>query len=182
MYTFIHTTNCGGSSIDNFFRRYYKQIIYSEPYCELKCEENNNPIIIVRNPLERFISIYKYWKHYHGHTYKNYTINDFVSKIINGNLLFNEDYAPITNWINDVPYNKIIIILYCNNLNEKIQKLLDELKIRNKGFTLYKYSINNNEEIILDDTTINFISEYYKDDFQLYDQIIDNPELFKMVI
>jgi hypothetical protein len=184
-----------------FFRNYYSEFINGEGH-DNKCTNYNNPIIIIRDPIDRFISMYKYWKggscdmyNYKRskvfvQNYHNYTIKDFIKLIKNNrydvlcqDFTWNQHFQPITNWINNTNYKNIIIILYEKNLNEKINKLLSNLKIKNKGLELPMINISNNKETIkLDNEDIIFVQSYFANDFKLCDNIKNRPELFKFVI
>jgi len=69
-------------------------------------------------------------------------------------------------------------------LNNKIQKLLDILKIPNKNIVLNKINITKkiDEKIILDEDDKNFIEKYFEKDFELINNIKNHPELFRLVI
>ena len=200
-YTFIHPTKTGGTACETFFKENYSEFIKGMGH-DNKCMNNNNPIIIIRDPTDRFISMYKYWKY--GsldidkfkrnsaflQNYTNYTIKDFINLIKNKqhgdlyqNFTWNQHFEPISNWINNVDYANIIVILYEKNLNEKINKLLNLLNIKKKPVDLPIINVSNNKENIqLDDTDILFVKSYFTDDFKLYDDINYRPELFKHVI
>jgi len=200
-YTFIHPTKTGGTACEMFFRNYYSEFINGEGH-DNKCTNDNNPIIIIRDPIDRFISMYKYWKggscdmyNYKRskvfvQNYHNYTIKDFIKLIKNNrydvlcqDFTWDLHFQPITNWINNTNYKNIIIILYEKNLNEKINKLLSNLKIKNKGVELPMINISNNKETIkLDNEDIIFVQSYFANDFKLCDNIKNRPELFKFVI
>jgi hypothetical protein len=76
-----------------------------------------------------------------------------------------------------------LVILYTKNLNEKMNKLLGALNIVNKHIDLPIINVSNNKENIqLDDNDILFVKSYFVDDFKLYDDIKNRPELFKYVI
>jgi hypothetical protein len=201
IYTFIHPTKTGGTACESFFQEHYSEFIKGTGHNN-KCMNNNNPIIIIRNPIDRFISMYKYWKYgsldidkykrsgVFLQNYKNYTIKDFINLIKNKNhndlyqnFTWDRHFHPITNWINNTDYKNIIVILYEKNLNEKIYKLLEVLKIKPKLVELPIINVSNNKENIqLDDDDIIFIQSYFVDDFKLYDNVNNHPELFKLVI
>ena len=200
-YTFIHPTKTGGTACETFFKEHYSEYIKGTGH-DNKCMNNNNPIVIIRDPIDRFISMYKYWKYgsfdidkYKRNSvflqnYNQYTIKDFIRLIKNKQhedlyqtFTWNQHFEPITNWINNVDYANIIVILYTKNLNEKINKLLNALKINNKQIDLPIINVSNNKENIqLDNDDIIFIKSYFVDDFKLYDDIKNRPELFKHVI
>jgi len=201
IYTFIHPTKTGGTACERFFEENYSKFIKGRGH-DNKCTNNNNPIIIIRDPIDRFISMYKYWKYgsldidkfkrnsVFLQNYNQYTIKDFIRLIRNkqhGDLYqsftWNQHFEPITNWINNTNYANIIVILYSKNLNEKINKLLNTLKIKIKPVELPIINVSNNKENIqLDDDDILFIKSYFADDFKLYNDVKNRPELFKQVI
>ena len=126
-YTFIHPTKTGGTACETFFKEHYSEFIKGIGH-DNKCMNDNNPIVIIRDPIDRFISMYKYWKygsldidkykrgvvflkHYNG-----YTIKDFIQLIKNKrhgdlyqNFTWNQHFEPISNWINNVNYDNIIV-------------------------------------------------------------------------
>lgn len=201
-YTFIHPTKSGGTAVAGYFKEHYSDYIQGQ-WHDNKCTNKNNPIIIVRNIKDRFLSMYKYWKGgsemYKRDTewkttYENTTILDFIAMLKrNDKQLCTQFTDPIhfkntchwirTNWKN------IIIIKYEKNMNNKIQTLINKLNIPNKNIPL---PIVNNSVLNIDDEKIltsseveyldKFITEYFKTDLALMHVIENNPELFKMVI
>lgn len=201
VYTFIHPTKTGGTACESFFHRHYSEYIKGQGHNN-KCTNDNNPIIIIRDPTDRFISMYKYWKYgsfdidkykrddEFKNNYKNYTIKDFINLIKNKNhndlyqnFTWDQHFHPIVKWIDNTDYNKITVILYERNLNEKINKLLDMLKIKNNGAKLPIINVSDNKENIqLDNDDIIFIKTYFVDDLKLYDDVQNRSELFKHVV
>lgn len=199
-YTFIHPTKTGGTSCERFFKKYYPTYIQGEGH-NTKCTNNNKPIIIVRDIYDRFLSMYYYWKNGAIDTrfkrdkdfinkYNNITIKQFIELIKNKKhaILFKKftwdrHFWPITNWINNTKYENIIIIKYEKNLNEKIQTLLNTLKIPNKNILLPKVNISNRDnKEELDEEDKEFVKTYFKTDFELIETIETSPHLFKLVI
>ena len=203
-YTFIHPTKSGGTAIENYIKKHYSEHITGIGHDNI-CSNHNNPIIVVRDVKSRFISMYKYWKNGSIDTifkrdinwkkkYKNFTILDFINilkfdkkKLYNG-FTWNQHFSNTSTWINNTDYKNIIIIKYDNNLNNKIQQLINYLKIPNKNIPLdvvNKSFIDNYDKHFIqkyDKQIDEFIKIYFKDDFILVNKINNHPELFKTVI
>lgn len=200
-HTFIHPTKNGGTACEIYFDKHYNEYITGMGHTNL-CGNSNNPIIIIRDIPDRFISMYKYWKYGAIDThfkrdnnfiekYKNYTIKNFIQMLKDENkedlhtvFTWSQHFENQIKWINNADYKNIIIIKYENDLNQKINKLISFLNIPNKNITLPKMNISNNynENIILDNLDMTFIKEYFKEDYELLNKINNNPQLFKIVI
>jgi hypothetical protein len=183
MYTLIHPTKCGGTSFGEFIRKHYSDHILWKGHIEI-CSNENNPIIIIRDPVERFISMFNYWKNgsnrYKRHTtfinkYNKYTIKDFINLLKNNDtrnlyqqFTWNQHFSSYSEWIDDTDYKNIVIIKYCSDLNEKIDSLLDYLKIDKKSVQLDKINVSKKDNVVLDKIDMTFIKERYKFDFDLY--------------
>jgi hypothetical protein len=202
IYTFIHPTKTGGTAVEEYFSENYSNYITGIGHI-FKCSNNNNSIIIVRDAKSRFLSIYKYWKngaidtHYKPSSYykeknKDITILDFINiwktnkEYLLTNFTWDQHFHNITEWIGNTEYKNIIIIKYEKDLNNKIQKLINYLGIKNKNIPLKKCNISctidNEDELLNHPDVINFVEEYFKDDINLLNTIENNPELFKLVI
>ncbi len=202
-YTFIHPTKSGGTAVENYFSKHYKDYITGTGH-ETKCTNTNNPIIIIRDVKSRFYSMYKYWKNGSidsnfkrssdfKEIHKSISILDFIDllkynkeKLYHG-FTWNQYFENTNKWIGDTDYKNIIIIKYCNDLNDKIQKLINYLNIPNKNIPLTKYNVSvdmsDQDKLLMDDVNINeFIEDYFKDDIKLINIIENNPEQFKLVI
>ena len=200
-YTFIHPTKTGGTACEIYFEKYYSDYIKGKGHFT-QCTNDNNPIIIIRDVIERFISMYKYWKYGPIDTIfkknndeleknKKYNINDFITMIKNNDTqqLFNKTtwdkhFFQQHYWINNTEYKNIIIIKYDKNLNEKINKLITLIHIPNKNIPLpiINTTKENDENIILTNENFTFIKNYFKDDYDFIEKINNNPELFKLVL
>lgn len=202
MFTFIHPTKSGGTALERYFEAHYKEYIVGKTHGN-KCSPTNNPIIVLREPIDRFISMYKYWKkgskdikpyqrsNEFVSKYGNYTIKDFINLLkdnakvdlcvsFTGNLHF----VPTTHWIAKTPLDKIIIILYIKNLDIKMTHILKNLGVPDKKIPLgiVNESIGSDEDVILNEEDLQYINERFKDDFDLYEKAQTQPELFRMVL
>jgi hypothetical protein len=201
MYTFIHPTKSGGTALEEFFALHYNTYIKGKRH-ETLCTNTNNPIIVVREPIDRFISMYKYWKNgsidFNIHMrpgdflkkYNNYTIKDFINLIKKNStkelhVAFTNKFhfATTKQWINNTPYNKIIVIKYIKNLDIKMPYILKNLGIPDKHIPLPIANVSSSkEDIILDEDDLNFIRRRFKDDFDLYNDVNTKKSLFRMVL
>lgn len=204
-YTFIRPTKTGSSAIRKYFNEHYKEYITINTHL-VRCNNSNNPIIVVRGVKSRFISMYKYWKNLSVdidrckrdldfiEKHKDITVLDFISilktdkayLVENNKYMAADVYDNISAWIGDTDYKNIIIVKYREDLNESIQRLINFLGIENKNKPVEKIRIsgtdNIKEELFNHPDVDDFIKEYFKDDIILIDAIEKTPELFKAVI
>jgi hypothetical protein len=152
-YTFIHPTKCGGTAVETFFSEHYSDYIIGQGH-DNACQPDNNPIIIVRCPIERFKSMFNYWKYGSCdgpyvrdaefiEKYQSYGIKDFIQLLKNEafyhlyqDFTWHQHFSSISTWVNTVYYDKIIVIRYDTDLNTKIQLLLEQLNIPTKNVIL----------------------------------------------
>ena len=198
-YRFIHPTKTGGTAIEKYFENNYSEYIIGKFHTEI-CKNYNNPIIIVRCPIERFISMFNYWKNGSMDSkykrlssfideYKYYSIKEFIKLIKEKQT--NKLYIDFTNdlhfssmkyWISENDYSKTVIIKYHNDLNTKIPDLLHKLNIPDKKIILEKFNVSIKEKVELDEEDKSFLKKQYNYDFKLWDTIHNNRKLFKAVI
>jgi len=209
-YIFIHPTKCGGTAINNFFMKVYPYHTITNIGFkhEKKCKDYDNPVIIVREPIDRFISMFKYWKSggmqfkdYEDITrerirkkdfndkYMNYTIKDFISLLKRKDICLYKDftfpvhYETMFYWIKPEDYSKTIVITYCEDLNNRLPEILKALEIESVGKNLDKINVSKNQEAIkLDEEDLKYIKSVYKYDIELWDNIHNNPSIFKKVL
>ena len=199
MYTFIHPTKSGGTALEEHFSQHYDNYIEGRNHYN-KCTPQNNPIIVLREPVDRFISMYKYWKYGSNvflrskefmDKYSSYTIKDYIDLIKINDLeeliidfTYNEHILPTSYWLNGTPLDKIIIIIYVKNLDEKMTNILKTLGIPDKKIPIPIVNItkNSEEKVTLDDDDLHFIRTQYKEDFDLYEKAQNQPYLFRKVL
>lgn len=200
VYTFIHIPKCGGTAVENYFLRYYSDRITGTTH-KWVASETNNPIVILRNPVDRFISLYHYWKNgSHGRNSRNqdftqrygdFTIKDFIQLIKDRKerdlvvgYMWRVHYHPQINWIPKETYKHAIIVTYVNDLDHKIKQLLEYCNIPYNGIKLERSNITRKkegEEVILEQDDHDWLQEYFKEDFELWENAFMQPEMFKKV-
>jgi hypothetical protein len=208
IYTFIHIPKCGGTSVEKYFETHYSDRIIGTTHKWL-CEKDNNPIVIIRNPFDRFISLYHYWKNgSHGRNsrgteftekYGNCSIKEFI-KIFQRNTdaiknnymhelvtgyMWRIHYFPQVYWIHPDFFENAIVIKYTENLDEKIHALLDYLHIPDKCIELERSNVTRTkegEQAVLDEEDILWLREHFREDFELWDAANETPERFKYVL
>ena len=194
-FTFVHPTKCGGCAVEDFLNENYSDYFSIEGHYN-KCEFDNDSIIIVRDPVDRFKSMYKYWKYgserhcineKHIEKFKDVNIKTFITmiKYRSNNLIteFTQDihYKPITHWIN-TNYKNIIILKYNKNLNNTIQKMIYKMNIPKVDKVVKHTNISKStEEIVLDNEDLLFIKKYFISDYHLIHLINTNPKMFRGV-
>ncbi|MEI7960901.1 MAG: sulfotransferase family 2 domain-containing protein [archaeon] len=200
-YTFIHPTKTGGTACEVYFSNHYNQYIVGTGH-EHVCSNNNNPIIVIRDVMDRFISMFNYWKNGAIDTaykrepefinkYKNYNIRDFIQLLKNNKrtdldhkFTWDAHFKPQTFWIKDTDYRKIIIIRYDRNLSPKINSLINSLDIPNKNIELpvINKSKSVDSKFLLTSEDVEFVRKYFRKDYELWNKIENYPELFKLVL
>ena len=202
-FTVVHPTKCGGTSINSILKKYYSNYFIVEKdeigkIHETICRDNNNPIILVRDPVDRFKSMYKYWKYgsekhnqrtpKYKSQIKNMNIKHYIhliknkSPLLNNSYTWDKHYAPTTDWIKVSNYNKLIVVKYCKDLNISFQKMINAFNIPNLNIPIPHSNVSKNKEVIvLDEEDLQFIQEYFKKDYELIELINTTPRLFRGV-
>jgi hypothetical protein len=200
-YTVILPTKSGGTVLYKYLQKHYREHFKSH-YHMVKCANDNNSIIIVRDVKERFISMYKYWKNgselfkrdiIWKDRHKHITILDFIQMIkqndraLTYDFTWGQHFSNTCEWIPPTTdYKNIIILKYEKKLEDKIKLLLRKLNIPDKNIPvpiINKSLPIENEDDILNNTEVDeFIREYFSRDIDLINAINTKPELFKMVV
>lgn len=202
MHTFVHVTKSGGTSVERYIKKHLAQYICGEGHGNV-CQDNNNPIIIIREPFDRFLSMYRYWKAGSEiftpseNDNKTTTIKDLIlylkhqhrERLYDQKYIWSQHFAPTCDWIKTHLYN-IIAIKYTHDLGQIIpHKLCDALNIpmdvcATATHSLNKINVSHDTSAPhdLDKYDMEFIHEYYKKDFELWDTLCNRPHEFKMVL
>jgi hypothetical protein len=206
-YDLIHTTKTGGTAffaclLDNYsgyFSLQEKDIKPKKQHSFL-CGDSENPISIFRDPTDRFNSMFSYWKYGSSkwirsplflEETKNIGVNDFVSLVRNNRtdilhtyMTWDVHYAPQFRWFTG-DHQNIIIINYQNDLQSSLVSLLDFLQIPDKGVQLKKVNASKKRRNYFEDLnqeSLDWFHEYFKEDLEIQQKIKLTPEVFKKVI
>lgn len=199
-YTIIRPTKVGGTAVSNYLITNFVNLFQINYFIhDDTCTNENKPIIILRDPVSRFISTYKYWKNGSKENirppefieeFKEYTIKDFINLIkiqdhpkIYSGFFWSKHMEHQTYWLKPNVYNNAIVIKYCPDLKYKLNDLLEYLKLPQTGVLLEKENVSiETENIELDEDDYEWIYNEYMDDFELWDKVNNLPELFKKVL
>jgi hypothetical protein len=94
-------------------------------------------------------------------------------------------YFPQVYWIHPDFFENAIVIKYTENLDEKIHALLDYLHIPDKHIELERSNVtrtNEGDHAVLDEEDIVWLREHFREDFELWNAVHENPERFKYVL
>ena len=198
IFTFIHPTKCGGTAIEIYINSYYKNNFINNGHTNV-CTKENNPIIVIREPYDRFISIFNYWKNgaksglfvrseEFKKKYGNYTIKDFIKLLqenkkedLHVNFTWHQHYSKQVSWMKEDVYKNTIVIRYRPNLDEKFQKLIKYLDLPIIDKHLEKINITKKEIVIMDEEDRANVWKLYEEDFELWNKLHNNKDLFKKV-
>lgn len=186
---FIHIPKTGGTAIKKFISDYYQD------YFSL--EENNEDLktfTIVRDPLDRFLSLYSYWKNGSeivDASLPDYSVNDFIYFLKNNDCSLVADHTnyeffkPQANYINE--YKDTIILHYKKDLTDSFNSLLNYLNIPINDKKISNLNVTKNRLVTkrvhyFAKNLNNFIEKKYASDIKLHYEILNHPILFKHVI
>lgn len=197
-YLFIHPTKTGGTAVESFFKKHYSNYIEGQ-FHKKKCADGENPIIIFREPYDRFNSMFSYWK-FGSSRYtlskaemnerSQYDINDFAgfiknnkTEILYSKWLWDKHFKPQSHWYN-CDYSKIIVILYCDDLQNSLYKLFSFINIENKNLKLEVINKTRREvtNYKFNDETTEWFLKYFEEDLNIFSQIKKNSHNFRTLI
>jgi Sulfotransferase family len=195
-YTFIHVPKTGGTAINKLLQNNYSSYfdLYSNQYHNMVATKNNRPILCIREPTDRFLSIYNYWNTHVNEYHQNVdtSFKNFVHllKTDSDSLLFGYPpilseyhYFPQSSYIDPSVYSHAIVITYDKNkLEDKVNSLLEYLGIsNNNNNSLTQETVSNHTDVNPDSEDMNFIRERYNDDYLLWNKLNKQPDLFLKV-
>lgn len=206
-YDLIHTTKTGGTALIHFLLKNYSKYFTIQVKDSAKrkshsflCGDSENPISIFRDPIDRFNSMFSYWKYGSSkwirsplflEKTKNIGVNDFVSlvrnnrtDVLHNGFTWDVHYSTQSRWLTG-DHKNIIIINYQNDLQSSVASLLDFLRIPDKGVQLKKVNSSKKRQNYFEDLnqeSLDWFYQYFKKDFEIQQKILSTPEIFKKVI
>jgi lipopolysaccharide biosynthesis glycosyltransferase len=209
-YQFIHPTKTGGTALEKLFAKYYSQYIRGRGHRKL-AHRVEHPIVVVRDPVDRALSAFKYWKY--GSSYRrrsdefllqheNVTFEHYLQLVESrapyllsargrnkgqwhdpGKPLFWLDhYLPTSHWIRPDDYSKSIVIQYANDLNYCLRPLFQFTGITDLNVSIDHINVNRKVQINVSSNAMAIIRRVYVNDFQLLHAMSNEPHRFAYVI
>lgn len=200
-FLFIHIPKTGGTSIANAFgldstRKGHVTIQEAQSMLETNVYKNYYKFCIVRNPIDRFISLYNYarmeesfyhsvinpekaldGKHQDYDILVSATLDEAVQYLIQGKLVHSKNswnlWQPQWKWILDSEEHiGVDFIGRYENIQNEFKKITNHLgynEIKLPHFNRSK--TQNKKNISISDTAINRLKEYYNRDFELFNYV-----------
>lgn len=194
-YTFIHVPKTGGTAINKILENYSDNFdLYSNHFHNMVATKYNRPILCIREPTERFLSIYKYWKqHVHKFYPKINTSIKYFIKLLKENskfLLFGNPpflseyhYFQQSQFIDPSVYSYSIVLIYDKEkMEKKINTLLKYLNLSKQPVSLPFKNVSKDTNVELDEEDLQFIQQKYYNDYQLWNDLHQHPDKFLKVI
>jgi hypothetical protein len=201
---YVHIPKTGGTSLRNFLCTCGSNVVTGVPILAPYCIHNlittteNDSLVVLRQPVDRMISLYKFYKYgrtqpvdsvtseapvqFNGRPSRaidivqdrsHITFADFTSNIFTS-LHLQSTFVPKETW------SRVNVIIYDKqNMNEKVNKMMKLLGVETIS-TLPHLNITNTDiEEVVDTSNL---QTFIQNDLDLWNAIIKTPELFKSVI
>jgi len=203
-YGFVHIPKNGGTSVCEFLHKNYPKTFVCNtingkaPYHSLTTAHADVPIVIIRNPVDRFLSAYYYWRNgpingphkkvYKDHPYTDLTIDQFIDllqknkSIVNSSITWDVHFNPQYYWIKEEDYAKTIVIRYVKDLSDSIYSLVDYLKLPKYQYPMQKINTCCYNPIELSKYSLDYINSVYYKDFALWQSVLSKDNIFKLII
>eukprot|EP00873_Tetraselmis_striata_P033825 jgi/Tetstr1/454089/TSEL_041008.t1 len=203
MNTFVHPTKTGSTAVEEYFRRHHPRRVRGVGHIHT-CANSQNPIVIIREPMERFVSMFSYWRN--GAADGRYrrdpdwvdvdTISEFVGRLRAKDRGFERDYLhrdfttslhfeEQRHWLKPADHAKTIVVVYDRRgLEEKLRALLAHLGLPPVGLPLPRVNVTKTSarvDCTLSEEDRAWVRERFREDFRLWHLVTRHPHRFKKV-
>lgn len=203
MHTFVHPTKTGGTAVEQYFKRHHSKSVRGAGHIHT-CANSQNPVVIVREPMDRFVSMFRYWRN--GAMDGAYTrppgwvsvnsISDFIARLRDDDDAFRRKYlrrgfttdlhfAEQGHWLDPSDHAKTVVIAYDKDrLDDKLGMLLDHLGLPRVGLPLPRVNVTKSCEGVsceMTDEDRAWVEDRYEADFRLWHLVNKHPHRFKKV-
>lgn len=180
MYNFVHIPKTGGISAVRWIHGHpfiNSNAVYSSVHHRMVCHPGINCFTIVREPISRIISGYRFWKY--GSTQHaakgSGTLRDFVES---GDVHARTQI----HWIPRHLWHDVIVVKYQKDLEEPLKRLFEYLKLEAPKKPFQTANVSNGDPVTLDSDDLEWLRDHYREDFELWDAVNAQPELFLKVL
>ena len=187
---FIHIPQTGGEAVENAYPEYRWGSLRHPPFDISKRSPWHNDILlktlmkkkicfaIIRDPVERLLEVYKFWQFPDNPLILNQTIEKWAETLKIHPFYLDNNLRPQSEFLCMCKH----IVLYDEFLEENLNKVLVQYGIPKRILapenpkTRY-YRIN---KASLSSTNLNWIQEYYKQDYETLQQIMDHDGILNV--
>jgi hypothetical protein len=199
-HTFIHPTKCGGTALEQCFARVCAGRIIGCGHQNI-ASVKNHPVIVIREPFDRFFSIFRYWKSgaesgpyqrspellssYAATTPKQFIrmlAEDRQEDLYADPRWTREHFIAQSHWLPAEAMPHAIAIPYVPDLSPLVRALFAYLRI-DASADLPKVNVTRRDATAeFDDEDRRWIRHAFASDFDLWDRVHRRPESFRRVI
>jgi hypothetical protein len=202
MHTFVHPTKTGGTALEQYFQANHRDRVSGAGHLHT-CASSDNPIVIVREPMDRFKSMFSYWRN--GAADGQYTrdpdwigvnsIGDFIRLLRSSDYSFvplllkgfttQLHFAPQTHWLAPSDHARTIVLTYDKDgLEERLRGLLAYLGLPASGLPLPRVNVSKRVAGVstaLSEEDEAWMRGRFQGDFALWHLATKHPNRFKKV-
>jgi len=196
MHQLIHVPKTGGTSLYVFlvqmYPEHFQEFMYAgQPPHELKAKFVPKPVVIVREPVDRLFSMFRYWRSgsemFSGEKRLDMSFSSFLDEVNVFNIwkayIGPEHLLPQTYWISPDSYKKTILIRYREDLDGPMRELVRHVGLPEPEEPLPRLNVTlDREPPEVSDADMEKVFQRYKTDFILWEMANKRQDLFEKVI
>lgn len=193
-YTFIHVNKCGGKSINDILSKYSKDynLIYQEVHGlvgrPVTKKTPGKLILFVRDPIDRFISSYWYFRRNHYLPDLNDLVEEICDNDYRRNEVFNRNLHfgySLSSYLVNVDDLDFYFVGTTENIKQDVQKLMKKISDENSTpneYTLYHLNRTKRKNKKLSKKSVNFLKKFYERDYFILNKLHEKGYLTKEYI